>query len=196
MNENYPQPPLPADAAAGIVKGGYLLRRGSEGKVRATLLGSGTILRECIAAAELLEKEFGLPADVLSITSFSELRREALECQRWNLLHPGEQPRVPYVQALLAQCEGPIVAATDYVRNVPDQIRPWLTQHYVCLGTDGFGRSDARAELRRHFEVDRNFIALAALKALADTDRIERQTVIAAVQKLGIDPDKADPLTA
>jgi pyruvate dehydrogenase E1 component len=196
MNENYAQPALPPDAAAGIVKGGYLLRSGSEGKVRATLLGSGTILRECVAAAELLEKEFGLPADVLSITSFSELRREALECQRWNLLHPGEDPRVPYVQTLLAQCEGPIVAATDYVRNVPDQIRPWLTQRYICLGTDGFGRSDARAELRRHFEVDRNFITLAALKALADSDCIERQTVIAAVQKLGIDPNKADPLNA
>ena len=196
MNENYAQPALPPDAAAGIVKGGYLLRSGSEGKVRATLLGSGTILRECVAAAELLEKEFGLPADVLSITSFSELRREALECQRWNLLHPGEDPRVPYVHTLLAQCEGPIVAATDYVRNVPDQIRPWLTQHYICLGTDGFGRSDARAELRRHFEVDRNFITLAALKALADSDCIERQTVIAAVQKLGIDPNKADPLNA
>ena len=196
MNENYAQPALPPDAAAGIVKGGYLLRSGSEGKVRATLLGSGTILRECVAAAELLEKEFGLPADVLSITSFSELRREALECQRWNLLHPGEDPRVPYVHTLLAQCEGPIVAATDYVRNVPDQIRPWLTQRYICLGTDGFGRSDARAELRRHFEVDRNFITLAALKALADSDCIERQTVIAAVQKLGIDPNKADPLNA
>jgi pyruvate dehydrogenase E1 component len=97
---------------------------------------------------------------------------------------------------LLAQCEGPIVAATDYVRNVPDQIRPWVSAHYVCLGTDGYGRSDSRAELRRHFEVDHNFIALAALKALADADRIERKTVIAAVQKLGIDPDKADPLTA
>ena len=195
MNENYPQPSLPAQAAVGIVKGAYLLHGGSEGKLRATLLGSGTILRECLAAAELLEKEFALPADVYSVTSFSELRREALECQRWNLLHPGEQPRVPYVQTLLAQCEGPIVAATDYVRNVPDQIRPWLTQQYVCLGTDGFGRSDARAELRRHFEVDRNFIVLAALKALADSGRIERQTVVAAVQKLGIDPDKADPLT-
>jgi pyruvate dehydrogenase E1 component len=195
MNENYPQPSLPAQAAVGIVKGAYLLRIGGEGKVRATLLGSGTILRECLAAAELLEKQFAVPADVFSVTSFSELRRDALECQRWNLLHPGEQQRVPYVQTLLAQCEGPIVAATDYVRNVPDQIRPWLAQQYVCLGTDGFGRSDARAELRRHFEVDRNFIVLAALKALADSGRSERQIVIAAVQKLGIDPDKADPLT-
>jgi len=196
MNENYAQPALPAGAEAGIVSGGYRLRSGGAGAVRATLLGSGTILRECVAAAELLEKEFGVPADVLSITSFSELRREALECQRWNLLHPAQAARVPYVQTLLAQCEGPIVAATDYVRNVPDQIRPWVSAHYVCLGTDGYGRSDSRAELRRHFEVDHNFIALAALKALADADRIERKTVIAAVQKLGIDPDKADPLTA
>jgi pyruvate dehydrogenase E1 component len=196
MNENYAQPALPVGSEAGIIKGGYLLRSGSAGEVRATLLGSGTILRECVAAAALLEKEFGIPADLLSITSFSELRRDALECQRWNLLHPGEPARTPYVQSLLAQCQGPIIAATDYVRNVPDQIRPWVSAHYICLGTDGFGRSDARAELRRHFEVDRNFIALAALKALADTGRIERQTVIAAVQKLGIDPDKADPLTA
>ncbi len=196
MNENYPQPALPADVEAAIVKGGYLLRAATGGSVRATLLGSGTILRECVAAAELLEQQFGVAADVLSITSFSELRREALECQRWNLLHPGEQSRASYVQTLLNRCQGPIVAATDYVRNVPDQIRPWVSAPYVCLGTDGFGRSDARAELRRHFEVDRNFIALAALKSLADGGQIQRQIVIEAVQKLGIDPDKADPLTA
>jgi pyruvate dehydrogenase E1 component len=196
MNENYAQPALPAGAEAAIVKGGYLLKTGGRGKVRATLLGSGTILRECLAAAELLQREFGIPADVYSITSFSELRREALECERWNLLHPGSAPRVPYIHELLGERDGPLIAATDYVRNVPDQIRPWLHQPYVTLGTDGFGRSDARAELRRFFEVDRNFIALAALKALADTDRIDRKTVVAAVQKLGIDPEKADPLKA
>jgi pyruvate dehydrogenase E1 component len=196
MNENYAQPALPAGAEQGIVKGGYLLRRGGDGKARTTLLGSGTILRECLAAAELLEKEFEVVADVFSITSFSELRREALECERWNLLHPAETARVPYVQTLLAERADPIVAATDYVRTVPDQIRSWVRAPYVALGTDGYGRSDARAELRRHFEVDRNFIALAALKALADQGRIDRGVVIAAVQKLGIDPDKADPLTA
>ena len=163
---------------------------------RATLLGSGTILRECLAAAELLEQQFGVRADVFSITSFSELRREALECERWNLLHPADEPRVPYVQTLLGERDGPLVAATDYVRNVPDQIRPWVTAPYVTLGTDGFGRSDARAPLRRHFEVDRNFIALAALKALADAGRIERSVVVGAVQALGIDPDKADPLNS
>jgi pyruvate dehydrogenase E1 component len=196
MNENYAQPALPAGAEAAIVKGGYLLKTGGRGKVRATLLGSGTILRECLAAAELLQRDFGIPADVYSITSFSELRREALECERWNLLHPGSSPRVPYLHELLGARDGPLIAATDYVRNVPDQIRPWLHQPYVTLGTDGFGRSDARAELRRFFEVDRNFITLAALKALADADRIDRKTVVAAVQKLGIDPEKADPFKA
>ena len=196
MNENYAQPPLPAGTEAGIVKGGYLFKTGGRGKVRATLLGSGTILRECLAAAELLQREFGIPADVYSITSFSELRRDALECERWNLLHPAAPARRPYVSELFGERDGPLIAATDYMRNVPDQIRPWLHQPYVTLGTDGFGRSDARAELRRFFEVDRNFITLAALKALADADRIDRKTVVSAVQKLGIDPEKADPLKA
>jgi pyruvate dehydrogenase E1 component len=196
MNENYAQPALPAGAQEGIVKGGYLLQTGGKGKIRTTLLGSGTILRECIAAAALLEQKFGIPADVFSITSFSELRRDALECERWNLLHPAAAPRVPYVRTLLGEREGPLVAATDYVRNVPDQIRAWVTSEYVTLGTDGFGRSDARAPLRRHFEVDRNFIALAALKALADANRIDRKTVIDAIATLGIDPDKADPLNS
>ncbi len=196
MNENYAQPALPAEAQAGIIKGGYVLRHAASGKVRTTLLGSGTILRECIAAAEILEQQYGVAADVLSITSFSELRREAIECERWNLLHPAQSARVPYVRSLLEPFEGPVVAATDYMRTVPDQVRQWIARPYLALGTDGFGRSDARAPLRRHFEVDRNFITLAALKALADAGRIERSTVIGAVQALGIDPDKADPLTA
>ncbi len=196
MNENYAQPPLPADAVDGIIKGGYLLKSGGRGKVRTTLLGSGTILRECLAAAELLEQQYGVPADVYSITSFSELRRAALECDRVNLLNPGAPPRVPYVRTLFSELQGPLVAATDYMRNVPDQIRPWISQPYVTLGTDGFGRSDSRAELRRHFEVDRTFIALAALKALADADRIDRKTVIEAITKLGIDPGKTDPLSS
>ena len=196
MNENYTQPALPAGAEAGIIAGGYLLQSAAPGELRATLLGSGTILRECIAAAELLEQQFAVMADVFSITSFSELRREALECERWNLLHPADAPRVPYVHTLLAGRDGALVAATDYVRNVPDQIRPWVSQPYLTLGTDGFGRSDARAELRQHFEVDRNFIALAALKALADAKRIERKTVVEAVATLGIDANKADPLNS
>jgi pyruvate dehydrogenase E1 component len=193
MNENYAQPPLPAGAEAGILSGGYLLQQGGRGKVRATLLGSGTILRECLAAAKILENDYGVPADVVSITSFSELRREALECERWNLLHPAEPARVPYVRQLLAKHEGPMVAATDYVRTVPDQIRQWVPGRYVTLGTDGFGRSDSRAALRRHFEVDRNYIAVAALKALADEQQVDPATVARAITALGVDPGKPVP---
>ncbi|MCC7463843.1 MAG: pyruvate dehydrogenase (acetyl-transferring), homodimeric type [Gammaproteobacteria bacterium] len=197
MNENYVQPPLPAGSEPGIIKGGYLLRPGGkeQGKARATLLGSGTILREVLAAAALLESDFGVSTDVYSITSFSELRREALECERWNLLHPGETARTPYVRDLLGGHDAPAIAATDYVRMVPEQIRQWMPGPYVTLGTDGFGRSDARVQLRRHFEVDRHHIALAALRALADSGRIDRQTVVAAVKTLGIDPDKRNPLS-
>ncbi|MBV9345836.1 MAG: pyruvate dehydrogenase (acetyl-transferring), homodimeric type [Gammaproteobacteria bacterium] len=193
MNENYAQPPMPEGAAPGILRGGYRLQAGGRGKVRATLLGSGTILRECLAAAKLLEEQFKIPADVYSITSFSELRREALECERWNLLHPGEKARVPYVQALLAEQAGPVVAATDYMRTVPDQIRQWVRGRYVVLGTDGFGRSDARAELRRFFEVDRQHIAVAALKALADEGQVDRASVARAIESLGVQPDKPVP---
>jgi pyruvate dehydrogenase E1 component len=196
MNENYAQPALPAGSEAGIVRGGYRLRAGGKGKVRSTLLGSGTILREVLAAAELLETQFKVPVDVYSITSFSELRREALDCERWNLLHPGEKPRVPYVQELFAAQPAAIIAATDYMRAVPDQIRQWLPSGYRTLGTDGFGRSDARAPLRRHFEVDRKFIALAALKSLADEEQIDRRTVIAAIGQLGIDPAKPNPFNS
>jgi pyruvate dehydrogenase E1 component len=196
MNENYPQPPLPAGAAEGIVRGGYRLRERGKGKLRVTLLGSGTILREVLAAADLLEARFKVAADVFSITSFSELRREALACERWNLLHPGEPPRVSYVQGLLAGQDSPTVAATDYMRMVPDQIRQWVPGPYVTLGTDGFGRSDARAPLRRHFEVDRNFIALAALKSLADAGSIDRSVVAEAVGALGIDSSKPDPFSS
>ena len=196
MNENYAQPALPEGAAEGIVRGGYRLRSGGTGKLRTTLLGSGTILREVLAAAELLESEYKIGTDVYSITSFSELRREALDSERWNLLHPGDTPRVPYVRSLLQGQVGPVVAATDYMRTVPDQIRQWVTGAYVTLGTDGFGRSDARAPLRRHFEVDRHFIALAALKALADAEKIDRRTVVEALARFGVDPAKPNPLNS
>ncbi len=195
MNENYVQPAMPPGVAPGILKGMYLLQIGGRGKVRATLMGSGTILRECIAAAELLEKDFGVPADVFSVPSFSELRRDALDCERWNMLHPGETPRVPYMTQLLKSAEGPFIAATDYMRIVPDQVRQWVPGRYFTLGTDGYGRSDARAALRRHFEVDRNYIALAALHALAEDGKIDRATVRGAIQKLGIDPSKPNPVT-
>jgi len=130
------------------------------------------------------------------VTSFNELRREALECERWNLLHPAQDARVPYVRQMLQDREGPVVAATDYLRAVPDQIRQWVGGRYVTLGTDGFGRSDSRAALRRHFEVDRNYIAVAALKALADEARVDRATVIRAIEALGVDPAKPVPWKA
>jgi len=193
MNENYAQPALPKGVEQGILKGGYLLQNGGRGKVRATLLGSGTILREALAAAKILENDYGIPADVFSITSFSELRREALEVERWNLLHPTDAPRVPYVETLLKEHEGPVVAATDYMRIVPDQIREWVGGRYVTLGTDGYGRSDARAALRKHFEVDRNYIAVAALKALADEGKVDQATLTGAMKTLGIDSSKPVP---
>jgi len=193
MNENYPQPALPKGVEQGILKGGYPLQTGGRGKVRATLLGSGTILRECLAAAKILETEYGIPADVFSITSFSELRREALETERWNMMHPSETARVPYVESLLKNHEGPIVAATDYMRIVPDQIREWVGGRYVTLGTDGYGRSDSRAALRKHFEVDRNYIAVAALKALADEGKVDHATLTGAMKALGVDPSKPVP---
>jgi pyruvate dehydrogenase E1 component len=193
MNENYPQPALPKGVEQGILKGGYLLQAGGRGKVRATLLGSGTILRECLAAAKILENDYGIPADVFSITSFSELRRDALEVERWNLLHPTESARVPYVESLLKDHAGPVVAATDYMRTVPDQIREWVGGRYITLGTDGFGRSDSRAALRKHFEVDRNYIALAALKGLADEGKVDQATLTGAMKALGVDPSKSVP---
>jgi pyruvate dehydrogenase E1 component len=195
MNENYAQPSMPTGAREGILKGIYQLSEGGRGKVRANLLGSGTILREVIAAAELLEREFGVPADVFSVTSYSELRREAIDAERWNLLHPGEPPRVPYVQQCLADRVGPFVAATDYMRTVADQVRQWVPGRFHVLGTDGYGRSDARAALRSHFEVDRHWIALAALKALADEGMLDVATVTSAITRFGVDPDKPNPVT-
>jgi pyruvate dehydrogenase E1 component len=193
MNENYPQPALPKGVEAGILKGAYLLKTGGRGKDRATLLGSGTILREIQAAAQILENDYGVSTDVFSVTSFSELRREALEVERWNMLHPDQPARVPYVQQLLGGREGPFIAATDYVRTVPDQIRQWVGGRYVTLGTDGYGRSDSRTALRKHFEVDRNFIAAATLKSLADEGKIDQQAVTHAMRSLGVDPSKPVP---
>jgi pyruvate dehydrogenase E1 component len=195
MNENYAHPAMPKGVEAGILKGMYPLQVGGRGKVRVNLFGSGTILREVLAAAELLEKEFGVPADVFSVTSFSELRREALDVERWNMLHPNRPRRTPYVQHCLAGQVGPFVAATDYMRTVPDQIREWVPGRYHVLGTDGYGRSDSRAALRDFFEVDRRWIAVAALKALADEGTLDLATVTSAIERFGIDPDKPNPVT-
>jgi pyruvate dehydrogenase E1 component len=192
MNENYPHPALPEGAEEGIVKGLYKIRdAGDEEAVQ--LLGSGAILREALAAAEILERDYGIRAGVWSATSFNELRRDGLEKARWNLLHPEQPARRSYVEECLGPSRGPIVAATDYVKAYADLIRPFVPRRYIALGTDGFGRSDRRAPLRRFFEVDRNHIALAALKSLAEEGQIEPARVHRAIAESGIDPESPDP---
>ena len=195
MNENYVHPPMPAGVEDGILKGMYLLQVGGQGKIRAQLMGSGTILREVLGAAELLKKDFGIPTDVWSVTSFNELRRDALEVERWNHLHPESEPRKCYIEQKFADRPGPYIAATDYMKIVPDQIQRWVPGQFISLGTDGYGRSDARAALREHFEVDKRFIAVSALKALADDGVLDQKTVAQAIETYGIDPDRPDPVT-
>jgi pyruvate dehydrogenase E1 component len=195
MNENYVHPAMPSGVEDGILKGMYLLHVGGQGQVRVQLMGSGTILREVIAAAELLESDFGVPSDIWSVTSFNQLRREALEVERWNQLHPDDKPRRSYFESCLAKREGPYIAATDYMKIVPDQVQRWVPGRFVSLGTDGYGRSDSRKALRRFFEVDKHYIAVAALKALADDGKLDQKTVGEAIRKYGIDPDKPDPVT-
>jgi pyruvate dehydrogenase E1 component len=195
MNENYFQPAMPEGVVEGILKGLYPLES-REGKLRATLFGSGTILREVRAAADLLEQEHGVAVDVFSVTSYSELRREALAMERVNRLNPTVEAKVPYVASALAGRKGPFVAASDYMKIVPDQIREWVPGRFVVLGTDGFGRSDGRAALRAHFEVDRYHVVIATLKALADDGKIGAEQVAAAIQKYGIDPMKPNAATA
>jgi len=198
MNENYEHPPMPQGAEEGILKGLYLLRESkSKANSRVQLLGSGTILREALAAADLLEADWDVAADVWSAPSFTELRRDGLAADRWNLLHPESAPRKPYVTQCLENRAGPIVAATDYMKTFADQIRPFVPRDrvYRVLGTDGFGRSDSRAKLRHFFEVNRSFIAVAALKALADQGQGKAATVAQAIRKYGIDPEKPDPTT-
>jgi pyruvate dehydrogenase E1 component len=195
MNENYPHPAMPAGAARGILSGMYLLQEGGSGALRVTLFGSGTILREVLAAAELLSKNYGVSADVYSVTSFSELRRDALGVERWNLLHPNDEPRQSYLQQALAGRRGPFIAATDYMKTVADLIRQWVPGRYAVLGTDGYGRSDSRAELRRFFEVDRHYVVIAALNALAEEGKLGKKTVRQAMEAFGIDPEKPNPLS-
>ena len=200
MNENYEHPEMPKGAEPDIIKGLYLFRKGAvaDGKKatpRVQLLGSGTIFREVIAAADLLKNDWGVDADLWGCPSFNELAREGQEVARWNLLHPADKPRLSHVEKCLGDTRGPIVAATDYVRLYADQIRPQVQRRYVTLGTDGFGRSDTRAALRHFFEVDRHWVTLAALKALADDELIERRVVAEAIAKYGIDINKPNPMT-
>ncbi|MGN6703110.1 MAG: pyruvate dehydrogenase (acetyl-transferring), homodimeric type, partial [Burkholderiaceae bacterium] len=198
VNENYPQPGLKEGDEEGILKGLYLLQPGdAKAKLRVQLMGSGTILRESIAAAELLQNDWGIAADVWSAPSFTLLARDGENAERWNLLHPTETPRVPYVAQCLQDTAGPIVVSTDYMRLFADQIRPYIPKgrSYKVLGTDGFGRSDTREKLREFFEVNRYFVTLAALKSLAEEGKIPASKVAEAIKKYGIDPDKKNPIT-
>jgi pyruvate dehydrogenase E1 component len=196
MNENYLQPEMPQGVEGGIIKGMYKLKSSTAAhERRVQLLGGGAILREVEAAAAILESDYQVAADVWSLTSVNELAREGKEVRRWNMLHPEAQQRVPYVTQLLQDAGGPVVAATDYLKLYSDQIREFVPCHYTVLGTDGFGRSDTRAKLREFFEVSREYVVLAALKALADEGRLDMSVVTRAIGALGVDPDKANPLT-
>jgi pyruvate dehydrogenase E1 component len=195
MNENYEHPAMPEDAAPGILKGMYQFRKGAASNgPRVQLLGSGTIFMEAVAAAALLKSDWGVEADLWSCPSFNELARDGQDCARWNLLHPTEKPRLSHVAASLAETRGPVIAATDYIRAFAEQIRALVPRHYTVLGTDGFGRSDTREKLRHFFEVDRYWITLAALAALAEEGQLEKAKVAEAIAKYGLDPNKPNPV--
>ena len=200
MNENYLHPAMPADARDGILRGMYLLRPStSSGQAKkktpcVQLFGSGAILREVLAGADLLANEWGVSSDVWSVTSFNALARDGVAARRWNLLHPEEKPRLSYVEECLQDRQGPGIASTDYIRTFAEQIRPYVGRRYVALGTDGYGRSDFRRKLRAFFEVDRHFVALAALHALAEEGTLPASTVQKALKKYEIDPNKPNPI--
>ena len=196
MNENYTHPEMPKGVEEGIRRGAYLFRKAGKKKAPLVqLMGSGTIFREVLAAADILREQYGVESDIWSILGVNELHRDGVEVQRYNLHHPEKKPKVPYLTSLMEGHEGPVVISTDYIRAYPEQIRRLIpTQHVTILGTDGFGRSDSRAALRRFFEVDRNQIVIAALKGLADEGTIALEQVGEAIKKLGIDVDKPNPL--
>lgn len=195
MNENYSHPEMPKGAEAGILKGMYAFSKSKAKGPKVQLMGSGVILREVIAAAELLEKDWGVSADVWSVTSFTELRREGLDVERWNMLNPEQKPKQSYVAACLSGAEGPVISSTDYMKSFADQIRNFIPQRFVSLGTDGFGRSDSREALRSFFEVDRYYVVLAALKALADDGKLPASKAAEAIKKYKIDVSRPNPTT-
>ncbi len=195
-NENYAMPPMPEGAAEGILKGIYKFKSAEGGKAALQLFGSGPILNEAVRAQQMLAERYGVATDVWSVTSYNELRREALRVERWNRLHPDQPARAPYIAAALAGTEGPIVAASDFMKVVPDQVASWLPGRMVTLGTDGFGRSDNREHLRRHFEVNAESIVAAALSRLARDGSLDMAKAKKAFQELGVDPDRVDPALA
>jgi pyruvate dehydrogenase E1 component len=196
QNEPYPQPEMPQGVEDGILKGLYKFRaaKNAKGKPRVHLFGSAAILREAIAAQELLEEQFGVAADVWSATSYKTLRSEALACERWNLLNPDKAPRVPYVTKVLADEPWPVVATSDYMKSVPDQISRWVPGGLYALGTDGYGRSEARAELRDYFEIDARYTAFAALQQLARAGKFDKSKLPQAAKALKINANKHDPM--
>jgi pyruvate dehydrogenase E1 component len=197
MNENYPHPAMPEGAAPDIIKGMYLFRAG-EKKAKAPrvqLLGSGTIFREVIAAADLLKRDWGVESDIWGCPSFTELARDCMRVTRENMLNPTAKPKTPHAERCLKDTGGPVIAATDYMRAYADQIRACVGRRYVVLGTDGFGRSDTREKLRRFFEVDRHYVTVAALKALADEGTLPAAKAAEAIRKYGLDPAKPAPWT-
>jgi pyruvate dehydrogenase E1 component len=193
MNEKYAQPSMPEGMVEGILRGIYPVREAKASPARVQLFGSGAILREVLAAAEILEAEFSVPSDVWSATSYTELAREGIQVERWNRLHPEAPPRSSYLQQQLEGHPGPVIAASDYIRAFPDQIRAHLDRRYTVLGTDGWGRSDTRERLREFFEVDRHSVVIASLKALADTGEIEAGQVAEAIDRYGLDTERPDP---
>ena len=195
MNENYSHPEMPKGTETGILKGMYAFSKSKAKGPKVQLMGSGVILREVIAAAELLEKDWGVSPDVWSVTSFTELRREGLDAERWNMLNPEKKPRLSYVAECLAKSEGPVISSTDYMKSFADQIRNFVPQRFVSLGTDGYGRSDSREALRSFFEVDRYYVVLAALKALADEGGLPASKATEAIKKYKIDANRPNPIT-
>lgn len=197
MNENYSHPAMPEGAEEGILKGMYAFKKSDvKHQNRVQLMGSGTIFREVIAAAEILENEWNVAADIWAAPSFNLLRRDGIECSRWNMLHPDAEQKVPYVTQLLSESEGPVIAATDYMRDYAERIREYVPGDYHVLGTDGFGRSDTREKLREFFEVNKHYVVVAALKALVDQGKVKPEVVKQAMEKYGIDADKTIPVKA
>jgi pyruvate dehydrogenase E1 component len=199
-NEDYAMPPMPENdteaVRQGILRGIYKFKPAKKGKAAVQLFGSGPILNETLRAQEILAEKYGVQADVWSVTSYNELRRDALAIERWNRLHPAEPERVPYIVTALQGSKGPIVAASDYMKTLPDQLSPWLSGRLVSLGTDGFGRSDNREHLRRHFEVNAESIVAAALSKLARDGKFDAAKAQAAFTELGVETEKCDPARA
>jgi len=196
-NENYPMPAMPEGLnPEDILKGIYRCRAAGRGKARVQLFGSGPILNEALRAQQILDEKYDVPADVWSVTSYNELRRDALAAERWNRLHPDQPARQPHIVAALAGAQGPVIAASDYMKVVPDQLAPWLSGRLESLGTDGFGRSENREYLRRHFEINAESIVTAALSRLARDGKFDTAKAVAAFAELGVETEKGDPARA